>query len=178
MKKGQLLYEGKAKKIFASEIPGQVIVEYKDSLTAFNSQKKGSFPEKGRINREITALLFQKLERAGIATHWLKDIGTNDMLVRSVKIIPFEVVVRNRVAGSLAAKLKIEEGKVLTHPVVEFYFKDDALGDPFVSKEQIVALQMEKLNTLQILEARALQINSILLGLFFSSGTGSGGFQS
>ena len=166
MKKKNLLYEGKAKKVYEGEIPGQVIVEYKDSLTAFNAQKKGSFAEKGRINCEITTLIFKVLEDAGVATHWIKNLSSNEMLVSQVKIIPLEVVVRNRVAGSLAQKLKIEEGKTLKHPVVEFYYKDDALGDPFLSKEQILALEMENSSTLEHLQTKALEINKILKNLF------------
>lgn len=164
--KKEMLYEGKAKKIYATDKADEVVVEYKDSLTAFNAQKKGSFEGKGTLNLKITTLLFQELTRQGVPTHWVKNLGGNDMLVKKVEIIPLEVVVRNILAGSTAKKLGIEEGKVLPKPLVEFYYKDDALGDPFLSDDQALMMGIASENDLQELKRLALQVNKGLSEIF------------
>lgn len=161
-----MLYEGKAKKIYATEKPDEVVVEYKDSLTAFNAQKKGSFEGKGSLNLQITTLLFQELTRRGVPTHWVKNLGGNEMLVKKVEIIPMEVVVRNVLAGSTAKKLGIPEGKVLPKPLVEFYYKDDALGDPFLSDDQALMMGITNENEIQELKKVALQVNAALKDIF------------
>src|SRR6185312_2699712 len=139
--KGELLYEGKAKKMFAVvERPQEVWVEYKDSLTAFNAQKTGSFAGKGSINAQITSHLYRALGAKGIATHWIEDINDHEMVCRKLTIIPLEVVTRNRLAGSTAKKFGLEEGTALKQPLVEFYFKDDALADPFISDDQALLI--------------------------------------
>jgi phosphoribosylaminoimidazole-succinocarboxamide synthase len=167
----KMLYEGKAKKIF--EVPGvanQVLVEYKDSLTAFNALKKGSFENKGEINRNIASLLFRYLNKHGIKSHWIADQGNYSMLVKRVAIIPLEVVIRNSLAGSTAKKLGIEEGKKLAKPLVEFYFKNDELQDPFLSDDQALMMGIVTETEIKELKAQALQINSGLKNLFLNLG--------
>lgn len=166
--KGDKLYEGKAKCIYS--IPGQsdlLWVEYKDSLTAFNAQKKGTFQAKGQLNRNISSRIFQYMKEQGIDNHWLENVGTEDMICRKVTIIPLEVVVRNRLAGSTAKKFAIEEGKILERPLVEFYFKNDELGDPFLSDDQALMLKAAKSrDELDELRAQALRCNLSLLKFF------------
>jgi phosphoribosylaminoimidazole-succinocarboxamide synthase len=170
--KGELLYEGKAKKMFAvKDRPQEVWVEYKDSLTAFNAQKKSSFAGKGSINARITSLLYQRLQKQGVSNHWLADINANEMVCQRVTVIPLEVVTRNILAGSTAKKLGKEEGTPLKKPLVEFYYKDDALGDPFVSDDQ--ALMMGAVSSqadLETLKSEALRINKILQAEFLKAG--------
>lgn len=162
----ELLYEGKAKKIFKTQTPDQYYMEFKDSLTAFNALKKGTFENKGQVNRDIAAKLFEYLKGRGISSHYVSSQGTNGMVVKKVEIIPFEVVVRNILAGSTAKKLGIEEGVALAEPLVEFYLKNDELADPFVSEEQIRIIY--KIPTSEMLEIKnyALKINSHLKELF------------
>jgi len=167
IQKGELLYEGKAKKIFA--IPGnetEVLVLFKDSLTAFNALKKGEFENKGAINREITSLLFQYLSRKRIQTHWVSDLSATEMVVKKVEIIPLEVVIRNVLAGSTAKKLGIEEGRVLSKPLVEFYFKNDALADPFLSDDQALMMEIVTAAEIETLKKKALELNSVLKDLW------------
>ncbi len=169
--KSELLYEGKAKKIYS--IPGEpnkVRVEYKNSLTAFNALKKGEFEQKGEINREITSLIFQYLKKHGVASHWVSDVGPVEMIVQKVNIIPLEVVVRNILAGSTAKKLGIEEGKKLQKPLVEFYYKNDALADPFLSDDQALMLEVATEQELKELKAKALAINILMRDLFHQAG--------
>ncbi|MGZ5278987.1 MAG: phosphoribosylaminoimidazolesuccinocarboxamide synthase [Pseudobdellovibrionaceae bacterium] len=169
--KSELLYEGKAKKIYS--IPGEpnkVRVEYKNSLTAFNALKKGEFEQKGEINREITSLIFQYLKKNGVASHWVSDLGPVEMIVQKVNIIPLEVVVRNILAGSTAKKLGIEEGKKLHKPLVEFYYKDDALADPFLSDDQALMLELATEQELKELKSKALRINELMKDLFRQAG--------
>lgn len=162
-----MLYEGKAKKVFA--LPSEknkVYIEFKDSLTAFNALKKGSFEQKGSINRDIAAWIFELLQKKGIRSHYVKKEGTNGMVVEKVEIIPFEVVVRNWLAGSTAKKLGIAEGQILKKPLVEFYFKNDDLGDPFVSDDQMLMMELVNAEEIQVLKEKALRINSELLRIF------------
>lgn len=170
--KGDLLYEGKAKKMFAVQgRPEEVWVEYKDSLTAFNAQKKGNFDGKGAINAQITSLLYQKLKSSGVPTHWLADVNATEMICEKVKIIPLEVVTRNRLAGSTAKKLGKDEGTMIAKPLVEFYYKDDALNDPFISDDQALLMgAVEKPEDLETLKRAALAINEILRKEFEKAG--------
>jgi phosphoribosylaminoimidazole-succinocarboxamide synthase len=166
-----LLYEGKAKKIF--NIPGEpqhVLMEFKDSLTAFNAQKKGSFESKGVINRDIAAWIFKYLENKGVHSHFVENIGERGMKTRRVEIVPLEVVVRNTLAGSTAKKMGRDEGEALARPLVEFYFKKDELNDPFMSDDQILAFAITDEKTIADLKRQALAINSALLELFSSIG--------
>lgn len=164
---GQLIYEGKAKKVYEwSENSENIFLEFKDSLTAFNAQKKGSFDDKGSINRDIATFIFEYLAKQGIQSHFIKNINERGMLVQKVSIIPFEVVVRNWLAGSTAKKLGIPEGKILEKPLVEFYLKNDELADPFVSDDQMLMLGLITTEEIQTLKKMALNINQHLLTLF------------
>lgn len=171
MTQGQMLYEGKAKKIY--EVPGEpenVLMEFKDSLTAFNAQKKGSFDDKGPVNRDIASLIFAELRAGGIESHWVRDEGERAMVAKKVTIIPLEVVIRNILAGSTAKKLGIEEGRELPRALVEFYFKNDELQDPFVSDDQIEILDIAKASDLKELKKRALAVNEVLKKMFARTG--------
>ncbi len=164
---GQLIYEGKAKKIYQDpNVPRQVWMEFKDDLTAFNAQKKGSFADKGRLNGEMATLIFRYLRRKGIASHFVQWQTERYMQVEKVKIVPLEVVVRNSVAGSLAKRFHRPEGGALTRPVVEFYFKDDGLSDPFVSDDQILAMGLAPEVDLMALKTAALEVNVHLKDIF------------
>ncbi len=170
--KGELLYEGKAKKMFAvQDRPQEVWVEYKDSLTAFNALKKSSFSGKGAINAQITSLLYRRLQEQGVTTHWLEDVNPCEMICKKVQVIPLEVVTRNRLAGSTAKKLGLEEGTTLNQPLVEFYYKDDALGDPFLSDDQALLMKaVAAQKDLDTLKTEALRINKILRAEFLKAG--------
>jgi phosphoribosylaminoimidazole-succinocarboxamide synthase len=166
----ELLYEGKAKRIYATDDEQIVLVEYKDSATAFNGQKKANITGKGRLNNEITSLLFLKLKEQGIDSHFIERVSETEQLVKKVAIIPLEVVVRNVAAGSLSKRLGIEEGRALTAPIVEFYLKNDELGDPLVTTDHILELKAATAEEITILRQKALQINTILLSFFADRG--------
>lgn len=168
--KKELLYEGKAKKVFKTDTVDQYYLEFKDSLTAFNALKKGTFENKGQLNRDIAARLFEYLKSRGIESHYVALDGTNGMIVKKVDIIPFEVVVRNILAGSTAKKLGIEEGVALSEPLVEFYLKNDELADPFVSEEQIRIIYEMLPATMNEIKNYALKINDHLKELFAGIG--------
>ncbi len=166
----KLLYEGKAKKIFATADPQVVMIEFKDSLTAFNAQKKGSFVGKGAINRDITSLIFKVLKEKGIPSHFIDDVDDHSMHTQKVEIIPLEVVIRNFLAGSTAKKMGKDEGEKLHRPLVEFYFKKDELNDPFLSDDQILIFGIAREEELKALKSKALRINDVLVELFNSIG--------
>lgn len=166
MKKGTLLYEGKAKRIYNTDDENIVWVEYKDSATAFNGEKKAEITGKGRLNNEITSLLFRKLSEEGIINHFVERLSETEQLVKKVTIIPIEVVVRNIVAGSLSKRLGLEEGIELDEAIVEFYYKDDALGDPLVTEDHIRILNIATTEQLQILRQLALRVNGVLKEYF------------
>jgi phosphoribosylaminoimidazole-succinocarboxamide synthase len=166
MNKGQLLYEGKAKRLYATEEPGVLYVEYKDSATAFNGEKQAEIAGKGNLNNRITTLLFEKLQAKGIESHFIKSLSDNEQLVKKVDIIPIEVVVRNIAAGSLAKRLGMEEGTALPRPIVEFYYKDDALGDPFISQEHIDVLGIATDAEVEALYNQGLRVNEVLKPIF------------
>lgn len=166
MEKGQLLYEGKAKRLYATDEQGILWVEYKDSATAFNGEKKAEIAGKGTLNNKITSLLFEKLQTAGIASHFVKQLSDHEQLVRQVSIIPIEVVARNVVAGSMAKRLGLEEGTVLKQPVVEFYYKDDALGDPLITEDHIQLLGLATPQEVLELREKALKVNDVLIQFF------------
>lgn len=168
MSQGEMIYEGKAKKIYRwTESNDEVLVEYKDSLTAFNAQKKGEFAGKGALNRDLTTLIFHYLGREGISHHWVKNVGDRSMVCKKVSIIPLEVVVRNRLAGSTAKKFNRPEGEALKAPLVEFYYKSDDLGDPFVSDDQALFLGcVSRKEELDELRMQALKVNKAMLHMF------------
>lgn len=166
MEKGQLLYEGKAKRLYATEDENILFVEYKDSATAFNGEKKAEIAGKGNLNNRITTLIFEKLQANGIASHFVKQLSENEQLVRKVDIIPIEVVVRNIAAGSLAKRLGLEEGTPLQRTIVEFYYKDDELGDPMISTEHIDILNIATPKEVQAIYDGGLAVNKVLKPIF------------
>ena len=168
MEKLDLLYEGKAKRIYKTSDENVVWVEYKDSATAFNGEKKAQITGKGRLNNEITSLLFEKLRQDGVQNHFIKKVSDIEQLVKKVEIIPLEVVVRNIIAGSLSKRLGIEEGTPLEESIVEFYFKNDDLGDPLVTEDHIKTLKLATPEQLHVLREIGLKVNDILLAHFSS----------
>ncbi|PSL25544.1 phosphoribosylaminoimidazole-succinocarboxamide synthase [Planomicrobium soli] len=170
MEKGQLLYEGKAKRLYATDKPEILWVEYKDSATAFNGEKKAEIAGKGLLNNKITSLLFEKLQKAGIASHFVQQLSDREQLVQQVSIIPIEVVVRNIVAGSMAKRLGIAEGTVLARPIVEFYLKNDELGDPIITEDHIELLELATSAEVEQLREKAVAINQVLIGFFHEIG--------
>ncbi|MBK3497375.1 phosphoribosylaminoimidazolesuccinocarboxamide synthase [Viridibacillus sp. YIM B01967] len=166
MEKGQLLYEGKAKRLYATTEENILFVEYKDSATAFNGEKKEEIAGKGVLNNSITTLIFDKLKSAGIDSHFVGKISDNEQLVKKVDIIPIELVVRNIAAGSLANRIGYEEGTPLSRPIVEFYYKNDDLGDPFITSEHIDVLDIATSEEVQALYDNGLKVNDVLRPFF------------
>ena len=166
----ELLYEGKAKKLFITEDPQILRVEYKDDATAFNGKKFDRLRDKGRLNNAITVFFFEHLETKDIPSHFVRKISETEQLVRRVKIIPLEVVVRNVAAGSLSKRIGWEEGKELPHPIVEFYYKEDELGDPLLAEEHIRLLELASEAEIEELKKRGLAVNEALKSLMLSKG--------
>ncbi len=166
----ELLYEGKAKKLFITEDPQILRVEYKDDATAFNGKKFDRLRDKGRLNNAITVFFFEHLDTKDIPSHFVRKISETEQLVRRVKIIPLEVVVRNVAAGSLSKRIGWEEGKELPHPIVEFYYKDDNLGDPLLAEEHIRLLELASEGQIEELKKRGLAVNEALKSLMLSKG--------
>lgn len=171
MNKSELLYEGKGKKIFKTDDENIFIAEFKDDLTAFNALKKGSEEGKGALNCKISKELFDILEKNGVKTHMLQVLSDNEMAIKKVDIIPIEVVTRNIATGSLTKRLGIEDGKKLDFTLVEFYYKDDSLGDPIINDEHALLMKLvddrEDLETLKVL---ARKVNEILFAFFNERG--------
>jgi len=163
LQKLEMLYEGKAKRIYRTDRPDQYLVEFKDDATAFNGAKKGTIQNKGALNNQISAVFFRLLEERGIPTHFVGLCGEREMLVKPLRIIPVEVVVRNIAAGSLSIRLGLPEGTVLPCPVVEFYYKNDELGDPLVNDDHIRVLNLATPRQLERIKEIALAVNGILL---------------
>lgn len=170
MTKGSLIYEGKAKKLFETGDPDRVIQYFKDDATAFNAQKKGTIVEKGVVNNKVSEKLFRLLEAGGVPTHFVERLNDREMLTKKVRIVPIEVVVRNIVAGSLAKRLGLKEGEAITPPVVEFYYKNDALGDPLITEEHIRLMNLAEPAMVNQIKAWALRINSLLAPFFEERG--------
>jgi len=165
---GPLLYEGKAKRVYATDQPDLVAVEFKDDATAFNAEKKASLAGKGERNCRISALVFEWLEARGVPTHYLGVKGDRWMLVRPVKVVPIEVVVRNVAAGSLCRQLPIAPGSRLDPPLLDLYYKDDALGDPLLTEARLERLQLVSSAQLQAITELAMAVNQGLRDLFGS----------
>ena len=163
MDKGEMLYEGKAKQVYATGDPEQVIVVYKDDATAFNGAKRGAITGKGALNNHMTAIFFQLLESKGIRTHFVETLSDREQLVRRVKIILIEAVVRNIAAGSLSKRLGLPEGEELARPIVELYYKDDDLGDPLINDDHIAILNLATPEQVERIRAEALAVNAALL---------------
>ncbi len=167
MEKRELLYEGKAKRLFFSDDENLLIAEFKDDLTAFNAEKKGSESGKGALNANISANLFKLLEENGIKTHLVKTIDDNHQLIKKVDIILIEVVVRNIATGSLTKRLGIKDGTELPSTLVEFYYKDDDLGDPLINDEHCMLLNLvDDKQKLEVLKEKGRKINTILKEFF------------
>ena len=165
---GPLLYEGKAKRVYATDQPDLVAVEFKDDATAFNAEKRASLAGKGERNCRISALVFEWLEGRGVPTHYLGLEGDRWMLVRPVKVVPIEVVVRNVAAGSLCRQLPIAPGTPLDPPLLDLYYKDDALGDPLLTEARLERLQLVSSGQLQAITELAMAVNRGLRELFGS----------
>jgi phosphoribosylaminoimidazole-succinocarboxamide synthase len=160
------LYEGKAKIIYTTDDPEVLLAHFKDDATAFNAQKRGSISGKGEINCTISQVLFQYLEKLGIPTHFIASVSPNQMQVRRVQILPLEVVVRNIAAGSLCQQTGLSLGTVLKQPLVEFYYKNDALGDPLLTRDRLLLLELATPEQVDQLKQLALQINRHLSDFF------------
>ena len=163
---GSLLYEGKAKRVFATDQPDLVAVEYKDDATAFNALKKAQLAGKGELNCRISALLFEHLASRGVPTHYLGVQGSQWMLVRPVQVIPIEVVIRNVAAGSLCKQMPIPPGTSLEPPLLDLYYKDDAYGDPLLTEARLDLLGLVTSEQRRLVEALARRVNGELLTLF------------
>ncbi len=166
MVKGALLYEGKAKKVFATDQPDRVIHHFKDDATAFNAEKRGTIVEKGTVNNRVSERLFRLLEDRGVPTHFIERLSDREMLTKRVSIIPLEVVVRNRVAGSLAKRLGLKEGEEIVPPLVELFYKNDALGDPLITDEHVRLLDLAPPRTVASIKKWALRVNELLFEFF------------
>lgn len=167
MKKLDLIYEGKGKKLYATDDSNKIIAEFKDDLTAFNAQKKGNEKGKGSLNCQISTIIFKLLAQNGIKTHFIESLDENSMLCKKVKIIPLEVVVRNVATGSLTKNLGIAEGAKLDFPIVEFYYKNDALSDPLVNDEHCKIMGIiDSDESADFIKSTARKINSILVDFF------------
>lgn len=163
MEKREMLYEGKAKQVFATDDPETLLVYYKDDATAGNGAKKGTILGKGAVNNRVTNNLMRMLETKGVPTHYVKELSERETLVKRVEIVPLEVIVRNVAAGSLSKRLGLPEGEKLKTTVLEYCYKDDALGDPLVNNYHIAALGAATPKELEMIAALALKINDILL---------------
>ena len=170
MEKGKLLYEGKAKQVYATENPDEVIVFYKDDATAFNGEKKGTITGKGVINNQMSAILFEMLEVKGIPTHMLSVLSEREQLVRSVEIVPLEVIIRNTAAGSMCKRLGIEEGMELLEPIFEICYKNDEFGDPLINNDHAVALGLATRQEIKTIKDYTMKINDMLLAFFAERG--------
>ena len=162
MHKLNLMYEGKAKRVYSSDDTNLVIIEYKDDATAFDGKKRGVIEQKGIVNNFLSNHFFTLMEKEGIKTHFVKQLSDRETLVKSVQIIPVEVIVRNRVAGSLCKRLGLLEGTHLTHTVLEFCYKNDELGDPMINEYHISALNLASKAEIERIASLALRINEIL----------------
>ncbi len=164
--KGAQLYEGKAKKVFATSDPDLVIVDYKDDATAFNGEKKGTIVGKGVINNKMTNYMFGLLEKEGVPTHLVEELSDRETLVKKVEIVPLEVIVRNVAAGSFSKKLGIEEGRRLSCPTLEFSYKNDDLGDPFINDYYALALDLATKEEIDTIAKYAFKVNEFMLKFF------------
>ncbi len=170
MARGRLIYEGKAKTLYEGPEPNTIIQYFKDDATAFNAEKKDVIEGKGVLNNLLSEHFMSGLNSVGVPTHFLKRLNMREQLVRKVDIIPLEVVVRNIAAGSMTKRLGIQEGTPLPRPIVEFYYKDDSLGDPLVSEDQILALQWASHQDLDEMVSLALRVNDFLSGMMYGVG--------
>ncbi len=167
---GEKLYEGKAKVLYATDDPKLVIQYFKDDATAFNAQKRGTIVDKGIMNNTISSKIFQDLEKEGVVTHFVRKLSDREMLVRKLDIVPVEVVMRNVIAGSLSKRMGRPEGEVLAHPILELYYKDDALGDPMINDDHIAVFNLATPEEMKEIRRLAFKVNDYLRTFFDKRG--------
>lgn len=170
MEKLDLLYEGKAKKVYKTENPDVLIVDYKDDATAFNGEKKGTITGKGVINNRMSNYVMQVLEKEGVPTHLVEELSDRETAVKKVEIVPLEVIVRNVAAGSFSKKLGIEEGRKLLCPTLEFSYKDDELGDPMINDYYAIAIGAATREEIDVITSYAFKVNEVLTSFFREAG--------
>ncbi len=170
MEKREMLYEGKAKRVYATEDPELLIVSYKDDATAFNGLKKGTIAGKGVINNEMSNRLMQRLEKAGVPTHFVEELSERETLVKRVQIVPLEVIIRNIAAGSFSKRYGVEEGVVFSQPTIEFSYKNDELGDPLLNTSHALALGLATQEEIDTIRRLAFQTNDLLRAFWSSCG--------
>lgn len=169
MKKGTQLYEGKAKKVYLTDDPDVLIVDYKDDATAFNGEKKGTIVGKGAINNRMSNYLFKQLEKEGIPTHLIEELSDRETAVKKVSIVPLEVIVRNVAAGSFSKRLGVPEGTEFTEPTIEFSYKNDELGDPLINDYFARALNLASWAEIETIKKYAFKINEVLKEFFLAA---------
>lgn len=169
MKKLEQLYEGKAKKVFLTDDPEVLIVDYKDDATAFNGEKKGTIAGKGVINNKMTNHVFKLLEKEGVPTHLVEELSDRETAVKRVEIVPLEVIVRNVAAGSFSKRLGVEEGTEFTEPTIEFSYKNDALGDPLINDYFARALNLATWEEIETIKSYAFKVNEVLKAYFLQA---------
>ena len=170
MEKKEQLYEGKAKKVFATDDGALCIVSYKDDATAFNGEKKGTIVGKGVVNNRMTNMLMQLLEKEGVPTHFVKELSDRDTVVKKVQIVPLEVIVRNVSAGSFAKRYGVPEGIVFDEPTIEFSYKNDDLGDPLLNTYHALALKLANKAAIELIEQYSFRVNAFLKAYFLKLG--------
>lgn len=170
MEKREMMYEGKAKKVFRTDREDLLIVDYKDDATAFNGQKKGQILGKGAVNNVMANIIFQMLEKKGIPTHFVEQLSERETLVKAVTILPLEVIIRNVTAGSFSKRYGVEEGRPLARPVLEFSYKNDDLGDPLINDDHILALELATEEELETVRRFAFMVNDALKEFFLEKG--------
>ncbi|MCI8416385.1 MAG: phosphoribosylaminoimidazolesuccinocarboxamide synthase [Lachnospiraceae bacterium] len=170
MEKRELLYEGKAKKVYTTDDPDVLIVDYKDDATAFNGLKKGTIMGKGVVNNKMSNRVFQLLEEKGIPTHYIQQLSDRETAVKKVEIVPLEVIIRNVAAGSFSKRLGVEEGTVLKAPTLEFSYKNDDLGDPLINDYFAIALNLATREEIDTISRYAFQINEVYKEYFANAG--------
>lgn len=170
MEKKELIYEGKAKKVYAMDDPDYCMVEYKDDATAFNGLKKGTIRGKGVVNNKMSNFMFKLLAERGIETHFVEEISDRETIVKKVSIVPLEVIIRNKAAGSLAKKLGLEEGMELKCPILEFSYKNDELGDPMINNSQAIACGIATQEEIDVISDMAYKVNDYMKEFFASVG--------
>lgn len=166
MEKREMLYEGKAKKVYATDDPDLLIVSYKDDATAFNGKKKGTISGKGAINNRVTNYMMQRLEEQGVPTHFVEELSDRETVVKKVEIVPLEVIIRNISAGSFAKRYGVEEGIPFENPTIEFSYKNDDLDDPLINEYHIQALKLASLEEVESIKQMAFKVNDVMKEFF------------
>ena len=166
MEKKEQMYEGKAKKVFATDNPDLVVVDYKDDATAFNGLKKGTIAGKGVINNKMSNMMFRLMEKKGIPTHYVEEISDRETIVKKVQIVPLEVIIRNTAAGSMSKRLGMPEGTTRAGPVLEFSYKNDDLGDPMINDYHALAMELATKEEIETIKNMAFAINDIMIEFF------------